>query len=340
MQIESLLRAKVPPTEIARLVGCHHSTVYREIRRGRYSHLNTDYTTTFRYSATKGDAWASFNRTTQGAQPKIGNDRKFAAFCAEMLKDGYSPAAILMYIKEHNLSFRTRVCRATLYNYVYKGMFLGVTEKHLLRQGRLRKATKRKQERKAPLRGRSIEERPQEVLYRSVFGHWEMDSVIGKAETKETLLVFTERKTRMQLVFRSNKTAAATVTVLDLLEKKLGKSFSKIFRTITCDNGSEFAYTDELERNNRTAVYYCHPFCSSERGSNENQNAFLRRFIRKGSPIEQYTDDQIKQAADFINDYPRAIFDGKSARQLFESELSILAPEILQKNLDFFRKTT
>ncbi len=116
------------------------------------------------------------------------------------------------------------------------------------------------------------------------------------------MLVFTERKTNYELVFRSkDKTTLSTVRILNRLERLLGASFSKIFRTITCDNGCEFAAPDLLEqsirhRGKRTHIYYCHPYSSWERGSNEKQNQMLRRYIKKGTRIEDYSDADLKHA--------------------------------------------
>ena len=163
------------------------------------------------------------------------------------------------------------------------------------------------------------------------FGHWELDSVIGKQMRGNTILSLTERKTRMQLVLMSkDKSSLSTVNVLNQLEKRIGvRNFKKIFQSITCDNGCEFANTQGMEISpisgrQRTTVYYCHPYCSSERGSNENQNGFIRRFLHKGTPISSYTNEYIQEVQNFINDYPRAIFDGENSTKRFENELKKL----------------
>ena len=83
----------------------------------------------------------------------------------------------------------------------------------------------------------------------------------------------------------------------------------------------------------RTTVYYCHPYCASERGSNENQNAFIRRFIPKGTPISEYSTEYIKQAQDYINNYPRRLLNGTTSAKLFQKELETLG---ITKNLIFF----
>lgn len=346
LQIEALLRAKVSPVEISRIIGCHHSTVYREMRRGRYTHLNGDYTTETRYSATKGEQWAKFNRTTQGAQPKIGNDHDFANTLDYLIgKKRLSPAAALGQIKRKGLRFRTSVCVATVYNYIRKGV-IGVDERALWRGFRPRRKERPSARAKSLPRGLSIEKRPAEISARHTFGHWELDSVIGKREAGETLLVLTERKTRFELVFRApDKSAASTVRMINALERRLGRAFPSIFRTVTCDNGSEFAATAAMEtspytRKRRTTFYYCHPFSSWERGSNENQNAFLRRFLPKGKKIEAFSDAEIASACAFLNTYPRKILDWQTSQDLFESELTKLFPARPEKIFNFFRKTT
>ena len=106
IQIETLLKQGFKPYKIAKLLGFAHSSIYREINRSKYTHLNGDYTTERRYSADKGDYLARFNRTTQGRQPKIENDYEFAKFIEYMiLKEKKSPSAILMHIRRNNLHF-------------------------------------------------------------------------------------------------------------------------------------------------------------------------------------------------------------------------------------------
>ena len=331
LKLEALYNAGISPLVIAKQLGTTHVTVYKEIKRGAYMKLNSDYTETKRYSADRAQQRADFEGKSKGAPLKIGNDKEFVKFVEQMiLKHKYSPSAILDYIKEHKLTFRTKVCRATLYNYIDKGIFLHISCKNLLRQGKMKKKHKSKTAKTLP-RGTSIEERPKAVSDRLEFGHWEFDSVIGKNTKGSTLLCFTERKTRMEIIFRAkDKTATETVAVLNRLERKIGAlQFRKIFKSITCDNGSEFAATEAMERSygskrKRTKIYYCHPYCSSERGSNENQNGFIRRFIPKGTPIALYKDEDLKAIQDYINTYPRRLFDGKNSKTLFEKELDAL----------------
>ena len=317
---------------ISELLGYSNPAIYYELKRGYYMHLNSDWTETRKYSADIAQRNADFNKEARGAQPKIGNDHQTLSLIEKLiLKQKLSPAVALATIKRENIPVKTKICVTTLYHYIDKGYFRHLTNKDLLFRG-VRKRKYRKVERvKNPPRGTCIDLRPPHVLQREEFGHWELDSVIGTQIKGDTLLVLTERKTRYELVFRSpDKSAASTVAMLNRLEKRLGiTKFRKIFKTITCDNGCEFADWRGMElstRGNsvRTSVFYCHPYCSSERGSNENQNRILRRFIKKGVPIAYYSDNEIARACDYLNDMPRKIFDWATARERFYSELSTL----------------
>lgn len=331
-KLEALYNTGTPVKRIAEELGYTFQSIYRELQRGYYMHRNSDWTETRRYSADKAQYRADVNATAKGAPVKLGNDHKFAKFVEDMVLAGYSPSAILDYIRENGLQFKTKICRVTLYSYIDKGLFLRVTNKNLLRKGkRKHRHQKVKPIKKLPNVDHSIEKRPKEIAKRTTFGHWELDSVIGTQKKGETLLVMTERLTRMEIIFKSaSKTAAGTVTMLNRLERKLGsRRFKQVFKTITCDNGTEFSNTVGMEYSpytgkQRTAVYYCHPFCSSERGSNENQNAFIRRFVPKGTCIKSYSDQQIKNVQDFINNYPRRLFDGENSLKRFKKELEKL----------------
>jgi IS30 family transposase len=104
-------------------------------------------------------------------------------------------------------------------------------------------------------------------------------------KTLRTLLVLTERLSRREILIRmKDGTAASVARALDGLEEKYGDAFYALFRSITVDNGSEFADCAGMERSarrdgTRTKLYYCHPQSAWERGSNEKQNAMLRRLV-------------------------------------------------------------
>ena len=187
--------------------------------------------------------------------------------------------------------------------------------------------------------GESIEQRPEEIDEREEFGHWEGDTVYsgkGKRKTTRALLTLTERKTRKEIIIAiPNRKAETVVKALDALERKLGaRRFRAIFKSITFDNGTEFAAAEELERScinkhlPRTKVYFCHPYSSWERGTNENTNGMIRRRFPKGTNFAAVTNAQITQAENWINNYPRKILGYKSSEIVFREclrELGIAA---------------
>ncbi|MBE6645007.1 MAG: IS30 family transposase [Ruminococcaceae bacterium] len=328
-KIEALYNAKVPVKTIAEELGYSFQAIYTELHRGFYMHRNHDWTETKKYSADKAQLVADFCMSAKGAPLKLDKDKEFAEFVEDMVLKGYSPGAILLYVKEHGLNFKTKVCRVTLYSYIDKGIFLKISNKNLLHKGeRKKKSAQEKQAKKLPNLEHCIERRPEEVSERNTFGHWEGDSVIGTNKKGETLFTLTERLTRLELILKSkDKTAGSIVRLLNRLERCIGSvTFRKVFKTITFDNGTEFSDTKGIEfspytKKRRTRVFYCHPYCSSERGSNENQNGFIRRFIPKGTAISNYSEAYIQQVQDFINSYPRGIFNGENSLKRFQKEL-------------------
>ena len=335
LKIEALRKAGVRVIEIAGILHVHRSTIYNELKRGSYEHINTDYTTEIRYSPDIAQKRCDDNLKARGTQLKIGNDLKYANYLeSKIADDGYSPAAALGELKAtgKHTEFDTVVCTTTLYSYIDKGIFLRVTNKSLpVKKKKKRKYNKVRRKQARSNAGESIEKRPEEIESREEFGHWEMDSVIGKrGKSKNALLVLSERKTRNELVFKlPDHTASEVVKVIDLLEKKWGRMFSQVFKTITVDNGSEFAFCEEMEASKendgqRTKLYYCHPYSSWERGTNENINKLVRRKIPKGSNFDNKTNEEIQSIEDWINDYPRKIFNYHTSRELFEREIQTL----------------
>lgn len=331
LKIEVLRKAGHTPKEIAEILHFHISTIYRELKRGQFEALNSDLTTEIRYSPDIAQEYINGVLSAKGADLKIGNEKEFADRIEEIIiNEGYSPAAALAKAKEEGIDFT--VCVTTLYSYIDKGVFYNLTLKNLPEKRKGEKKHKRKTTQKRATKGESIENRPEEIDTRETFGHWEMDTVVGaRGVSKKSLLVLTERKTRKEIIFLLKEhTAAAVVKALDRLERKTGAAFRKIFKTITVDNGSEFADWQGMERSkrnkkNRTKVYYCHPYSSWERGSNENQNKLVRRHIPKGVNFDDKTQGDIDNIAEWINNYPRRLFEYQSAEKLYNDELKKIA---------------
>ena len=335
LKIEKGLREGMKPLEIAARLHVHNTTIYRELKRGRYTHLNSDLTTEERYSPEIAEQRYRENLKAKGGELKIGNDHELAAFIEKKIgEEGYSPAAVVGEIKRLGLTFKTEISEKTIYNYIDKGIFFSISRESLPDHGkRKRKYDKveRKKAARAP-KGESIEARPQEINERATFGHWEGDCVCGKKKTKETLFVLSERLTRQEIIIKMpDQTSASVVAALNKLERRYGRRFSKIFKSITFDNGSEFADCAGIEKSvygknrKRTKVYYCHPYSAYERGTNENINKMIRRFLPKGPDFRKVTAAYIKRVETWINNYPREILGFETSESLFKMNLAAIA---------------
>lgn len=150
-----------------------------------------------------------------------------------------------------------------------------------------------------------------------------MDCIESSKKSRSALLVLTERVSRKNLLFKlKSKTAKEVQRVFDSLESEMKNQFSQVFQTITVDNGAEFKSPSLIEnsvrnKKKRTTVYYCHPYSSWERGSNENANRLIRRFIPKGTNIDSYSDEYIKWVENWLNNYPRKMFNYMTSNEVY-----------------------
>jgi IS30 family transposase len=326
--IELLLKDGKSIKEIAYALNRHYLTIWREIKRGTVELIDSELRPYKKYCADVGQRVIKESRKSRGTSLKIGNDMEFVRYVEQKIgNERYSPDAVLYSIETGKLNFKTKISRTTLYRYIDIGIFLNISNKDLPVKRDKKKQVYKNVHRVAHtnLRGRSIEKRPDSINDRSRIGHWEMDTVVGgKGASHSVLLVLTERVTRNELLFKiPDKSMNSVVSALDRYEKVIGTdNFRDRFKSITMDNGSEFYDQAGIERSvidgkSRTIVYYCHPYCSFERGSNENQNKLVRRWIPKGSDIGKYSDEDILRIQDWINHYPRKMFGGKSSADFY-----------------------
>lgn len=336
LMLEQYLSAGLRKQVIAERLGVCRATVYNEIKRGAYMHKVQSYTDSAgdrhykyvrRYSPNIAEDKYRCNMQAKGVPLKVGNDYDFVHYVEKrIVRDKLSPCAVWGELQRNN-PFRTRISKTTMYRYVATGVFLNVTMQDLpfgVRRKRYRKAVA-----KRPPKGTSIERRPACIAERQEFGHWEMDCVIGKQYTRNVLLTLTERMTRRIHILRMpNKKAANVVRCLNILERQYGKIFRKVFKTITVDNGSEFSDVQGLEqssyRGKRVSLYYCHPYTSCERGTNERLNREVRRLLPKGTDFSRYTDEEIQAVEDWINAYPREIFGYATSAERFAEQIAAL----------------
>lgn len=321
IKIETLSKLGIKSEEIANQIGCSGRTVRRELAKGRTKLLNSDLTTRVEYSADIGQQKHDYAGTGKGPMLKIGNDYELVKEIERLIiKEKMSPYAAAETIKQSG-KFKITLSYKTIYNYIDAGLFPNLTNKHLpVKKDKKKQKYDKIRQALNNTRGTGISERSKEVENREEYGHWEMDTVVGKKGTSTVLLVLTERKTREEIIRKiESKSQYCVVRELNKIERKLGsKKFRETFKTITCDNGCENLDYDGIEQSvltkqRRTKVYYAHPYSAWERGSNENANKLIRRFIPKGTDIGEFSHERIEMIEQWINNYPRRLFDGKSS---------------------------
>ena len=316
-------RDKRTKVEIAGLLDRTEKTIRNEIKRGLVKNLTTELIEIWVYSADVAQQRYEYYLKAKGPKLKIDNDYELKEYVEKSIKeDKKSPEVIAKDIKK--MSFKTKMCARTIRNNIYAGDIYDIKSRDMIYKKEYKEKNKEKTICEKVPAEKSIEYRPEEANNRDVYGHWEGDLVIGTKKRGSVLFTLTERKTREEIIMKiPGKKAEYVAKALDLIERKYKKKFYKKFKTITFDNGGEFRNWKALEKSYdnrikkaRTQVYYAHPYRSGERGSNENANRLIRRFIPKGTDITPISEEFIQYIEDWINNYPRAMFNYKSTNEI------------------------
>jgi len=323
IRLESLDRALFPGkkkpnfTALAKQLGKHRSTISRQYKKGSVINKNSQLEEFPVYSAAKAQDHANAAALNKGPRGKLTNALA-QEITALILGEKLSPYAVVIRLKK-KYPDKPIPCARTIYYAIDNG-FLGVTRADLPYK-RMKNAPAKRAPRMSyhNARGRPISERPQAANDRSEYGHFEGDLVVGgTGKSPACLLVLTDRMTRRQVIRKiPRRTQKAVKRMLDSIERELLGPFRGV-KTITFDNGCEFLDFEALERSclrpgKRFEVFYARAYCASDRGSNENANRVIRRFIPKGADISKYTARQIQAIEDWMNALPRQLLDGLSA---------------------------
>lgn len=322
VKIELMLKDGKTAYAISKALERPINTILNEIRRGTVDQIKAGKPIKI-YLADAGQARYERNRKACCKQYQVLECEDFVRYIeATMLENSWSVDAAVGRAREKGIFSKT-LCTKTIYNYIDLGL-MGITNFQL--PLKLRRKTKGSIIRKnKKILGDSIKNRPEHIDTRQEFGHWEIDTVIGsKSKEDEALLTLVERKTRNTLVRKiPGKTAEAVMAEIERLKEDFGGGFSRVFKTITSDNGSEFSALAALDGSDMK-IYFTHPYSSFERGTNERHNGLLRRFVPKGKRISDYSHDAIGRLEEWINGLPRKIFGYKTPEELFDAELDLI----------------
>lgn len=326
---------------LAEELGTTVSTIYDILAKAKITILDTHLQEHTEYSAT-----AAFNKRNKTSKPsnafKLDKALPFINLIVEEMKAN-PLSSIDETIHHYLLHERDKIeglitiCPKTFYNYVH-ALLIDIKPIDLPRTVQRKKPSNYKQYIPKRQKGTSIELRPKSIDDRSEFGHWEGDLVTGPRDGQTgALFTLLERKTRFYYSIKiPHKSSKQVYMQINKLNKLFGDKFSEIFKSITFDNGNEFARYKDIEQkpnssNKRTTVYFSRPYKSCDRGSNENCNGLVRYFFKKGTDFNDISKESVINMNKKINNKKRKIHGYISAEELFIKELLALGFEVSQQ---------
>lgn len=302
--------------ELARALGVSKATVCRELRRGAVVNVDGELRQRWVYSAEKAQQMACLAGTNKGPRMKL-NTAMAARLNPLLVAGKLSPKDALATLRDQGIeqlpSFKT------LYNAIHAGL-MDVMMLDLPYRACKQPKGKRLRRKAFTARGNtSIEERPAQVLERTEFGHYEIDTVVGRRGSRCVLLTICERKTRLTRTVRLNRRAQRAVA--DAMRRLVRDGLLPGIRSVTCDNGCEFLDQKALEKALGAKAYYAHPYSAFERGTNENTNRIIRRFCPKGTDFGKLSGAQVHELERRVNAIHRDVLGGLTATQALAREL-------------------
>ena len=236
-------------------------------------------------------------------------------YMEEKLKRGWTPEQISGRLKLKHPQMC--VSYETIYQYIYeceRVWCLYLPRKHT---HRYKKSNIRKTKRTLIPNRISINQRPLVVELREEFGHFEADSVVSR-KSKSALNTMVERKSRFTMIKKIESKTAENTSIA--MSKSLHILPKHSVKTVTFDNGLEFVLHTRTNEEFQSQSYFCEPYHSWEKGSIENRNGIIRRYLPKGTDFDTITDVDIKWIQDRINNTPMKCLGYKTPTEVFEKE--------------------
>ena len=302
-QIFCLMKEGLNCTEIAKNLGRSTSTISREIVRN------------------KGGRGYRPKQADRLAQERSVGSRNARRIEPDVLKAAFD--RIAEQLSPEQVAAELPISHETLYQHIYADKAAGGTLwKNLRCQKKRKKRYASGVERRGQIVGRRpIHERPANVELRRTVGHWEGDTVIG-AGHKQAIVTLVERKSGYAVLMKVNHKTSELVS--SAVIKKLEPIRDRV-KTITFDNGKEFAEHARIDEALGSTTYFADPFSSWQRGSNENFNGLLRQYIPKKRPLSTVTDEELKMIERRLNNRPRKRLGFKTPNQVFHESLNRVA---------------
>ena len=320
VQIETLLNEKKSKAYIAKKLNRARSTVTREINKFGYSDR-------IKYVAELAHWHAKDDYLNKRNTDKISIYKKLRTFVYRGLLSEWTPEQIAGKLK---LDFPNdpimSISHESIYRYIYTKPQASLNKK--LIKLLVRKKTRRRPAKKRRGTGSkitnqvSIDNRPKHIDLREEVGHWEGDLMIGKNQ-KSAIGTIVERKSRYTLIVKLK--ARNSKEVAKMFSKILNKLNPILKKSMTYDNGVEMARHKEITNKTGMKIYFAHPYSSWERGTNENTNGLIRRYLPKGTDFNLINKKQLLIIQEKLNNRPRKIIGYKTPKEIIDSELKFVA---------------
>jgi transposase, IS30 family len=300
--LAQLLQLNVPKQEIARRIGKHRSSVYRELARnsGPVGYIPEE-------AQGRTDIRRWVNRVRKMSQPDV------QRYVCQRLRRYWSPDQIAgRSRREFRHRRRRQISRQTIYDWIrqqpreerraWRACLRFGQPRHPRREdaGRLPNAAR-------------IEGRPAIVASRRRYGDWEGDTIVGRGRAGG-LFSFVERKSGFTLLARVADRRAATVRAA--AEQRLVAWPASLLRTATFDNGKEFAEHERLSAATGLAIYFAQPYAAWQRGTNENTNGLVRQYVPKGTDLKATSHRAVAAIETSLNDRPRKRLGYRTPREV------------------------
>ncbi len=288
---------------IAKAIGRSHSSLSRELRRNEVSGT---------YCAPKAEHKAYCARKYSKYQGmKVADHLELEKYIQEKLKLHWTPEQIAGRLREE--AFLPYVSRMGIYKYLYSSYGQKYCEYLPSKRYRRKKRRGKKTDREMIPNRVGIENRPEEVIGREVFGHYEADTVVSKRNTgKAALCVLEERVTRTTHI---KKISSMRPKANNKALENMGKNLK--MKSLTLDNGIENKHHEKLSKKLKISIYFCNPYCSWEKGAVENTNGRIRRFFPKGTNFSKIHPNTIAKVERILNNTPRKCLNYKTPNEMF-----------------------
>ncbi len=290
-------------SEIARRIGKHRSTVSREVRRNRLQNR--------KYRANLAQKICDRRQSKSRAKEILKND-DIRQYVREKLLERYSPAQIVGRIKIEHPGWTTN--HESIYHYIYSRAPELI---EYLRQSRKRRLSKVCAKNKRCVRVPNrvmIEERPLSASLRLEAGHWEVDTMVSR-KSRVCILGILDRQNGY-VILRKLRAKTADEVHRGIVES-LGKLPQSLRKTLTYDNGTENARHEDTGKMLGMKTYFCHPYCSWQKGSVENLFGLLRQYLPKGIDLDKISAYELAQIERQLNTRPRKRYGFRSPAELF-----------------------